>query len=98
MSQLNIIDIDTKPVRQISSINTSRFAEFFQSELDQIRSEYGLKFEEDRISIDREINQLIREERQTFEKFKRYLIDHRRNIENRNNSTKRKHSPSSSRH
>jgi hypothetical protein len=72
------------------------FVEQFQTELDQIKDEYKLKFVNDRTYIEQEINLLIKEERQTFDKLNRYLSDHRRRVEKHNNNNKRKYSPSPS--
>jgi hypothetical protein len=95
--RLTTTDMDTKPIKQPPSNNISRFVEQFQNELDQIKDAYLLKFAKDRTSIEQEINLLINEERQTFDKLNRYLSDHRRRIEKRN-SNKRKYSPPSSPH
>ena len=56
-----------------------------------------LKFAKDRSYIEQEINLLVNEERQTFNKLNGYLSDNRQRIEKRN-SNKRKYSPSSSPH
>ncbi len=89
--------MDIKPIRQPPSNNILHFVEQFQNELDQIKDEYMLKFAKDRTYIEQEINLLVNEERQTFDKLKRYLSDHRNRIEKRN-SNKRKYSASSSPH
>ncbi len=94
-NRLTTIDADIKPIRSISSNNILRFVEQFQNDLDQIKDEYRLKFDKDQKYIEQEINLLINEERDTFDKLDRYLTDHRRRVEKRNNN-KRKHSPSSS--
>ncbi|CAF2468184.1 unnamed protein product [Rotaria sp. Silwood2] len=90
-------DTDTKPIRPVPSNNILNFFDQCQNELDQIRDEYKSKFAENRTYIEQEINLLIDEERQTLDKLDRYLNDHRRRVEKRNNN-KRKHSPSSSIH
>jgi len=95
--RLTTTDMDIKPIRQPPSNNILHFVEQFQNELDQIKDEYMLKFAKDRTYIEQEINLLVNEERQTFDKLKRYLSDHRNRIEKRN-SNKRKYSASSSPH
>ncbi len=77
------------------SNNILRFVEQFQNDLDQIKDEYRLKFAKDQKYIEQEINLLINEERETFDKLNRYVIDHRKRVEKHNNN-KRKYSPSSS--
>ncbi|CAF0815671.1 unnamed protein product [Rotaria sordida] len=97
LHQLTTVDTDIKPIRPIASNNILKFFEQCQNELDQIRDEYRSKFDENRRYIEQEINLLIDEERQALDKLNRYLNDHRRRVEKRNNN-KRKHSPSSSTH
>jgi hypothetical protein len=95
--RLTTMDTDIKPIRKIPSNNILRFVEQFENDLDQIKDEYRLKFEKDQAYIEQEINLLINEERQTFDKLNHYLIDHRKRVEKRNNNNnKRQHSPSSS--
>lgn len=96
--RLTTIDPDVKPIPKSPPNSIFRFIEQVQTELDQIRDEYKHKFDQDQAYIEREINLLINEERQTFDKLDRYLIDHRRQAEKRNNNhtNKRKYSPSSS--
>ncbi|CAF0779298.1 unnamed protein product [Rotaria sp. Silwood1] len=89
--QFTSVDTDTKPIRPIPSNNLLNFVEQCQNELDQIRDEYRSKFAENRTYIEQEINLLIDEERQTLNKLDRYLSDHRRRVEKRNNNNKRKH-------
>jgi hypothetical protein len=92
-TRLTTTDVDIKPIPN----HIFRFVEQIQTELDQIKDEYRLKFEKDRQYIDQEMNLLIKEEHQTFEKLNRYLSDHRKRMEKRNSSNnKRKSSPSSS--
>jgi len=96
-NRLTTIDADIKPIRNSSSNNILRFVEQFQNDLDQIKDEYRLKFDKDQKYIEQEINLLINEERNTFDKLNRYLTDHRRRVEKHNhNNNKRKYSPSSS--
>jgi hypothetical protein len=99
-NRLTTIEADIKPIRSSSSNNILRFVEQFQNDLDQIKDEYRLKFDKDQKYIEQEINLLINEERDTFDKLNRYLTDHRRRVEkhNHNNNNKRKCSPSSSTH
>ncbi len=94
-TDLTTMDTDIKPIQKPPSTNLLRFVEQFENEIEQIRDEYKSKFDKDQAYIQQEINLLINEERQTFDKLNRYLIDHRRRIERRSNH-KRKYSPSSS--
>ena len=95
-SRLTTIDVDIKPIQKSSSNNNLRFLEQVQIELDQIKDEYRYKFEQDRAYIEKEIDLLINEERQTFDRLSRRLIDHRRRVEKRDVNNKRKFSPTSS--
>lgn len=89
-----MIDVDIKPIQTIPSNNFSRFVEQFETDLDQLTEEYRLKYENDQKFIQQEMNSLINEERDAFDKLNRYLIDHRKSLEKCNNS-KRKHSSTS---
>lgn len=83
------IDVDIKPISKIQLNPILRFAEQFRSDLDQIRNEYRLKFNKDQKFIEQEINTLIHEESETFNKLNRYLFDNQKR-----NTNKRKYSPS----
>jgi hypothetical protein len=102
MSRSTTIDLDVKPIPKARSNNILKFFEQLQTELDDVKAEYKSKFDQDQVHIEREINLLINEERQTFEKLNRYLTDHRRRAEQRQNSNnktiKRKYSSSPSNH
>jgi hypothetical protein len=68
-----VIETDVKPMK-----NVLQFIEQFQNEIDQIKDEYQTKFHRDRTSIEYEINRLINDERNKFDKLGRYLNEHRR--------------------
>ncbi|CAF3933479.1 unnamed protein product [Adineta steineri] len=89
-------DVDIKPFNKVPSNNILQFVEQFDNELDQIKNEYLSKFSKDRTTIEREINQLINEERQTLNRLDRYLNDRRKRVEKRHNKKRRHSSPSSS--
>ncbi|CAF1192050.1 unnamed protein product [Adineta steineri] len=89
--QTIVIDTDIKPIHN-SINNILHFVEEFQKQLEQIKDEYMMKFSKDRVSIERELNQLINEEQIAFEKIHQQLCDFRRRSSTKYYDHKRKYS------
>jgi len=70
---------------------SNNFGEQIEYELNQLKDEYILKFTNNRTYIEQEINRLIDDERETFDKLNRYLNEQKRH--SKKNDHKRKYSP-----